>query len=129
MGWRSETEFATYWRFERAIDELINSSLQITADIVRFQGAYKQSNVNSELPKGFDFKELEKVAGLYNVCEIYVGPNNNFRAILMLPHSRIQGRLLAYWVFLFKKQRGRDHQMVERAKAIARECWNSIERG
>jgi len=101
--------------------------MQITADIMRFQRAYKQSNVNSDLPKGFNLTQLENVAGRYNLYEIYVGPNDNFRAIVMLPHGRIRGRLLAFWVFAFKKQRNIDRPMIERAKAIAHECWNSIE--
>jgi hypothetical protein len=101
--------------------------MQITADIMRFQRAYKQSNINSDLPKGFNLTQLENVAGRYNLYEIYVGPSDNFRAIVMFPHGRIRGQLLAFWVFAFKKQRNIDRPMIERAKAIASECWKSIE--
>lgn len=101
----------------------------IAADITRFQKAYKQSNINNDLPRSFNFKALENIAGRYTVCEIYVGPKNSFRAILIFPHKRIQGRLLAYWVFLFKKQRLNDRPMVRRAKALALDCWNSLEKG
>lgn len=46
--------------------------------------------------------------------------------VVMFPHRRIQGQMLGYWVFAFKKQRNIDRPKIERAKAIARECWNSI---
>ncbi len=127
MGLRSETEFINYYRFDKALDKLRNSSMRITADVMRFQRDYKQSNVDSDLPKGFNLTLLENVAGRYNLYEIYVGPNDNFRAIVMFPHGQIRGRLLAFWVFAFKKQRNIDRPMIERAKAIASECWNSIE--
>jgi hypothetical protein len=129
VGLRSETEFINYWRFEKAVDKFRSSSMQVIADVIKFQRDYQQSIVDSELPKGFNLTHLENVAGKYKLYEIYVGPNNNFRAIVMFPHGRIHGRLLAYWIFAFKKQRGIDRPMIERAKAIAGECWNTIERG
>ena len=58
-----------------------------------------------------------------------MGPNDSYRAVVMFLHSRVQGRELAIWIFAFKKQRGIDRPLVERAKAIAREYWNSLERG
>lgn len=126
---RSETEFKIYPGFEKAIDELgMTNSLQVTQDIIRFQRAYKQSNTDGDIPHGFEYKMIEKVLGLYSLHQIYVGPNNNFRALVMFPKGRIHGQLLAYWVYAFKKQRDNDRKKIKRAKAIARECWNSIER-
>jgi|SRR5947209_6805010 len=126
MGWREDTEFEPYGHFDKMIEDC-SAAMEIVADIIRFQNAYKQSDTNNDLPRSFNFKELEKAAGKYTVYEIYVGPKNSFRAIIMFPHKRLQERLLAYWVFLFKKQRQNDRPMVNRAKALARECWNSIE--
>jgi hypothetical protein len=128
VGLRSETEFINYWRFNKAVDEFgITNSLRVSEHIIRFQRAYQQSNTDSEIPGRFEFKLIENVRGLYRLCQIYVGPNNNFRALVMFPHSRIHGQLLAYWVYAFKKQRNVDRPQIERAKTIARECWSSIE--
>lgn len=129
VGMRSETKFKNYKRFVDALDTFSSSSMQVTADVIRFQQAYQQSNVDSDLPNGFEYKQIEKVRGKYRLCQIYVGPNNNFRALVMFLHNRIRGQLLAYWVYAFKKQRKSDHPQIERAKTIARECWNSLERG
>jgi hypothetical protein len=129
MGWRSGTKFIAYGHFHDLIEEFMAARMQIVADITRFEAAYKQSETNNDLPRGFNFKELENVTGQYSIYEIYVGPRNGFRAILMLPHHRIRGELFAYWVFLFKKQRLRDNPKLERAKKIACECWISLERG
>jgi hypothetical protein len=127
VGLRSEIEFKKWPRFDKAVDKLRSASMEIVADVNTFQQAYKRSDVDSELPKRFNLTQLENVAGRYNLYEIYVGPKNSYRAIVMFPHRRIRGRLLAYWLFAFKKQRNIDRPMIERAKAIARECWNSIE--
>lgn len=129
MGLRSETKFENRPGFEEVLDEFgITNSLRVSQHIVRFQYAYQQSNADSDLPNGFEFKVIENVRGSYRLCQIYVGPNNNYRALVMFPHSRIKGQLLAYWVYAFKKQRKNDHPKIERAKVIAREYWNSIER-
>jgi len=128
LGLRSETEFRNYYRFDRAVDKLRSASMEIVADVVEFQRAYKQSNVDSQLPKRFHYTHLETIAGCYSLHEIYVGPKGGYRAVVMSPHIRVGGKLLAIWVFAFKKQRDIDRPMIERAKKIARECWNSLER-
>ncbi|HYT42539.1 MAG TPA: hypothetical protein VEP90_09345 [Methylomirabilota bacterium] len=124
---RDETEFINHQKFDEAIEKACSASLRITSDILRFQRYYKQENVN--LSRGFNFTLLENLAGRYSLYEIYVGPNDSYRAVVMFLHSRVQGRELAIWIFAFKKQRGIDRPLVERAKAIAREYWNSLERG
>ena len=129
MGLRNETKFITYKRFDKAVDKIpYPNAMIIIADIMSFQRAYQQSDTGGELPKRFHFTPLENVAGRYSLYEIYVGSNDNHRAVVMFPHSRICGQSLAFWVYTFKKQRGIDHPQVERAKAVAHECWDSLER-
>ena len=130
MGLRSEVEFKNYPGFEEAIDEFgTANSIWVAEHIARFERYYHASNTDADISHGFEFKMIENVSGLYRLYQIYVGPNNNFRALVMFPKDRIHGQMLAYWIFAFKKQRGNDRQKINIAKAIARECWNSIERG
>ena len=123
MSSRSETKFLSYYRFDEALEDLGSpANLRIADHILRFQRAWRQSRTDSELNGSFKFKHYDDVDGPYRLCQIYVGPNSDFRAAVMFP----QGKAATYWVYVFKKQRGNDRAQVKRAKLFAKDCWNTI---
>lgn len=123
MSSRGETKFFNHERFNKALEEIGRpANVRIAEHILRFQRAWVQSNTDSDLNASFKFKQYDDVDGPYRLCQIYVGPNSDYRAVVMFP----QGRLAAYWVYAFKKQRGNDRQQVSRAKLAAVACWNTI---
>jgi hypothetical protein len=119
---RSETKFLNYHRFDEALEDIGSpANLRIADHMLRFQRAWQQSRTDNELNGSFKFKQYD-VDGPYRLCQIYVGPNSDYRAAVMFP----QGRPAAYWIYVFKKQRGNDRAQVKRAKLFAIDCWNMI---
>lgn len=123
MTVRSETKFFKYSRFDEALEEIGSPvNLRIVDHLLRFERVWRQSRIDSDLNRGFYFKQYDGVDGPYRLCQIYVGPNGDYRAVVMFP----DGRLSAYWVYAFKKQKGNDRQEVKRAKLAAIACWGTI---
>lgn len=86
-----------------------------------FERAWRESTVDTHLPKRFDFKQLVKERGLYGVCQIRIA-RQNYRAVVMFPDEHIE----AWWIHVFKKGKNNERQEIKYAIARAESHWNTI---
>lgn len=123
MGSRSETEFFIVRKFSKAVKSFgpVNAA-RVLNDIRRFEIAWRVSKVDDDLPPGYEFKPYSNVRAPYRLCQIYVGPNNDYRAVVIFP----DGRLDAYWIYAFKKEQLNERREVELAKSRAKDLWDTI---
>ncbi len=123
MGSRSQTKFDRTFIFDEALGAFSKFNAQIILDhIERFQRAWCASNVDGDLNHRFRFEHYKEVRDPYRLCQIRIGPNNNYRAVVMFP----DGCFDAHWIYVFKKEGQREPQEMKKAKSIAQEFWKTI---
>lgn len=121
MGPRSQTKFSWESGFKeayRALDEVVRA--QILRSTKRFEQAWRNSNADNDIPKGFDFTPYP-VDEPWRFIEIHLG--KDYRAFVMFPNGRVD----AYWIHLFKKPGQKvPPREIRLAKSRAIDCWNRI---
>jgi hypothetical protein len=128
VGWRSETIFYKLTSFTEGLDGFDKRvSTAITAHIIRFEIALCASGHDGELPSGYHTEQDKEVYGPYQLYQIRVGPGNprGYRASAMFLDESPE----AYWVYTFKKGKGRQPEDMNRARVLARRHWEKIRRG
>lgn len=84
----------------------------------RFEQAWQNSTVDSEIPKGFDFTPYS-IDEPWRFVELHLG--HSYRAFIMFPDRR----LVAYWLHLFKKPGQKvPAKEIKQAKSRALDCWD-----
>jgi hypothetical protein len=127
MGARSETVFSRLSSFTEVVDGFDKSVKNaITAHIIHFEIAWCASKHDGELPSGYHAEQDKEVVGPYQLYQIRVGPGRTrgYRAWVMF----LDGSPDAYWVYAFKKGKGRQPEDMERARVLAQRHWEKIRR-
>lgn len=121
VGSRNQTKF--FW--ETGFKEIYRSlnsvpRAKVLRSIKRFEQAWRGSNADNEIPKGFDFTPYP-IDEPWRFVEIHLG--YDYRAFVMFPN----GYLDAYWIHLFKKPGQKvPPREINLAKLRAKDCWNRI---
>src|SRR5437763_1564477 len=86
----------------------------ITPHINHFEIAWRDSRHDGDLPSGFHAEQDKEVVGPFQLYQIRVGPGNlpRYRAWVMF----LDGSTDAYWVYAFKKGKGRQPEDMDRAR-------------
>ncbi len=120
MGSRSQTKFSWDSGFKevyRALEEVARA--RILSSTKRFEQAWRSSNADNDIPKGFDFTPYS-ADGPWRFIELHLG--YDYRAFVMFPN----GRLDAYWIHLFKKPGQKvPPKEIRLARSRAIDCWNA----
>ncbi len=122
LGSRSQTTFYWHSGFKESYSSLTDVAVraQILSSTKRFEQAWRNSNADNEIPKGFDFTPYP-VDEPWRFVELHLG--NKYRAFVMFPN----GRLDVYWIHLFKKPGQKvPPKEIRLAKSRAIDCWNAI---
>ncbi|MGH2496708.1 MAG: hypothetical protein ACRDIV_18560 [Ktedonobacteraceae bacterium] len=122
MGSRSDTRFYKISGFIKAIQDLGVPSAMITEHIAKFERAWCESRMDGDVPSRYHFEHYKKVTDPYRLCHVRVGPNNNYRAVVMFP----DGRANAYWIYVYKKEGNREPQEMELARKRAKQFWETV---
>jgi hypothetical protein len=128
VGTRSDTVFSKLSIFIEIVDGYDKHvNRRITAHINRFEIAWCASRHDGDLPSGFRAEQDKEVVGPFQLYQIRVGPGNppDYRAWVMFLDEGID----AYWVYVFKKGKGRQPEDMERARVLALRHWEKIRRG
>ena len=126
MSSRSKTIFFKLTSFTEIVeryDKQVNR--RITAHINHFEIAWCASKHDGDLPSGFHAEQDKEVVGPFQLYQIRVGPGRGYRAWVMF----LNGRSDAYWVYAFKKGKGRQPEDMDRARVLAQRHWEKIRRG
>lgn len=128
MGVRSKTVFFRLMSFTKIVDgydKHVNS--RIIAHINHFEIAWCTSRHDGDLPSGFHAEQDKEVVGPFQLYQIRVGPGNppGYRAWVMFLDESTD----AYWVYAFKKGKGRQPKDMDRARVLAQRHWEKIRRG
>lgn len=108
---RSETKFFFEPRFDKVIGSFgLSNYAKILDDISKFEMAWNNSKDDEALPKRYNFHPYKGVSRVYKIYQIYVGPNQNYRSVLLFYDGTN-----AYWIYAFKKEHDSEPQEVERA--------------
>jgi hypothetical protein len=125
---RSKTVFFKLISFTEIINGYAKQvNRRITAHINHFEIAWCDSRHDGDLPSGFHAEQDKEVVGPFQLYQIRVGPGNppGYRAWVMF----LDGSTDAYWVYAFKKGKGRQPEDMERARVLAQRHWEKIRRG
>ena len=128
MGSRSKTVFFKLISFTEIVDGYDKQvNRRITAHINHFEIAWCTSRHDGDLPSGFHAEQDKEVVGPFQLYQIRVGPGNppGYRAWVMF----LDGSTDAYWVYAFKKGKGRQPEDMDRARVLAQRHWEKIRRG
>jgi len=128
MGTRSETIFSKLSIFIEIVDGYDKPvNRRITAHINRFEIAWCASRHDGNLPSGFCAEQDKEVVGPFQLYQIRVGPGNppGYRAWVMFLDEGTD----AYWIYAFKKSKGRQPEDMERARVLALRHWEKIRGG
>jgi hypothetical protein len=125
---RSKTVFFKLICFKDVVDGYnkdVNS--RITAHINHFEIAWCDSRHDGDLPSGFHAEQDKEDVGPFQLYQIRVGPGNppGYRAWIMFLDKSTD----AYWVYAFKKGKGRQPEDMNRARVLAQRHWEQIRRG
>ncbi len=113
---RSATVFRSVASFTSALNEFdMPVVASINAHLLHFERAWKASRHDGEIPTGFYFEAYADVDGPYRLCQIRVGPNHGFRALVMFLNNSPD----AYWIYIFKKVKNRQPEDMKRARTLA----------
>jgi hypothetical protein len=127
VGSRSKTVFFKLISFTEIVngyDKQVNR--RITAHINHFEIAWCNSRHDGDLPSGFHAEQDKEVVGPFQLYQIRVGPGNppGYRAWVMFLDENTD----AYWVYAFKKEKGRQPEDMDRARVLAQRHWEKIRR-
>jgi|SRR5712692_7908021 len=128
MSSRSGTVFYKLTSFIEIVEGFDKRVIKvITAHIIHFEIAWCASKHDGELPSGYHTEQDKEVVGPYQLYQIRVGPGNprGYRAWVMF----LNGSPDAYWVYTFKKGKGRQPEDMDRARVLAQRHWEKIRRG
>jgi Phage derived protein Gp49-like (DUF891) len=123
VGFRSHAQF--YWEpgFEEVYTLLSDDGIRakILGSSKRFEQAWRNSNADNDIPRGFDFTPYPP-DGPWRFIELHLG--YDYRAFTMFPNGRVE----AYWVHLFKKPGQKvPPKEIRLARSRAIDCWNTIQ--
>lgn len=121
MNVRSATVFRSVASFITALEGFDNSAVAaINAHLMHFERTWKASRHDGEIPTGFVFEAYTDIDGPYRLCQIRVGPNRGFRALVMFLNNSPE----AYWIYVFKKVKNRQPEDIKRARELAQRLWD-----
>ena len=119
---RSEIIFLWEPNFRKIVSSLNPTvKAQIINDLQGFERIWRASDIYTQLPQRFDFKQLTKARGSYAVCQIRIA-QQNYRAVVMFPDEQVK----AWWIHMFKKGKNNERQEVQYAIERAEYHCNTI---
>jgi hypothetical protein len=119
---RTGTKFTQLLTFKEAVDSFGPTNTKVVKDhALRFESAWCNSRSDGDLPARYHFEHYKGIHDPYRLCHVRVGPNNNYRAVVLFP----DGSLEAYWVYAYKKEGRREPQEMKRARDLASRYWET----
>jgi hypothetical protein len=125
---RSSTKFERTAYFEACLKSCSSNDYQhIIVHISRFELCWRQSINDNEIPYAYHLEHYKNVNGPYRVMHIRVGAgqNRSHRAVFMA----LDGKPVAYWIYLYKKTAQKEPAEMERARQIAQATYQWVEGG
>jgi len=124
MGPRSQAKFLWERRLNKAIKDFGPDAAGLVAsEIASFEGAYKASVVNEDIPRRFQLKPLKGGRAPYKLWQIYAGAD--YRVIALFP----KGRSDVHWIYAFKKTKDNNRGEIELAERRAKDWWEEVKGG
>lgn len=117
-------DFVLWKSFVASFSDLLQRDARTAQHVLdkteKFEREYRATLVDTQISRGFDLKQIDLLAGEYQLKQVEL--TVNFRAAILFPHGHDE----AFWLDFWKKTKLNNRHEVRTAQSRAFHAWEDI---